>query len=287
MTLDPRELRDDATHVARAALAEDGDRDVTSEACIPRGTPGHAVLEVRERCVLVGTIYADAVVALCGLPPIAWRAADGDRLDGGTVAAELRGDLRALLRAERTLLNLLQRGCGVATMTRAYVDAVAGTACRVLHTRKTTPGLRLFEVHAVLLGGGTRHRLDLSHELMVKDNHWQGLRRAGRTLRDALDEARRDGVTSLQVEVESATQLEEACDAGATRLLIDNQTPATVREWAAMARARTAAIEIEATGGITLDTVRAFAEAGVDFVSTGALTHSVRSIDLGLEVTAG
>lgn len=287
MTIDPRELLDDATHVARAALAEDGDRDITSEACIPRGTMGRAVLEVREACVLAGAVYADAVVARCGLPPIAWRATDGDALAAGSVAADLRGDLRALLRAERTLLNLLQRACGVATMTRAYVDAVAGTRCRMLHTRKTTPGLRLFEVHAVILGGGTRHRLDLEHELMVKDNHWQGLRRAGRTLREALDEARHEGVTSLQVEVESTEQLDEACAAGATRLLIDNQTPATVREWAGMARLRVPGIEIEATGGITLATVRAFAETGVDFISTGALTHSVRSIDLGLEVTQG
>jgi nicotinate-nucleotide pyrophosphorylase (carboxylating) len=189
-----------------------------------------------------------------------------------------------MLRAERPLLNVLQRACGIATATRAYVEAVAGTRCRILHTRKTAPGLRALDVAAVLAGGGARHRLDLSHEVMVKDNHWQVLRIEGSSLSAALARGRDRGIASLQVEVESMEQLEEACAAGATRLLVDNQLPETVRAWAVRARELAPAIEIEATGGIQLGNVRAYAEAGADFVSIGALTHSVVAADLGLEV---
>lgn len=274
----------DALRVARTALAEDGDRDITSEVTVAVDQSGRADIEAREGCVLAGRTYAAAVVQLCGLPPIEWTAADGGRIDAGSVIGTIAGPLRALLRAERSLLNLMQRATGIATLTRAYVDAIAGTPCRVLHTRKTTPGLRLFEVHAVLLGGGHLHRLDLASTLMVKDNHWQALSGNGIPLVDALAQARDRGVLSLQVEVESLDQLRVACAADATRLLIDNQTPDTVREWANLARTLRPGIEIEATGGINLTTVRSFAEAGVDFVSTGAVTHSVRSVDLGVEI---
>jgi nicotinate-nucleotide pyrophosphorylase (carboxylating) len=200
------------------------------------------------------------------------------------VVGVLHGELARILRAERPMLNLLQRASGIATATRAYVDAVAGTGCRILHTRKTAPGLRALDIAAVLAGGGVRHRADLSHELMVKDNHWQAALRSGRTLADALDEARRRGLTALYVEVESEEQLEQACAAGATRLLVDNQTPEAVQRWGVRARAMRPGIEIEATGGITLGNVRAYAEAGADFVSIGALTHSVRAADLAVEV---
>lgn len=282
--LSPDVVAADALRVARVALAEDGDRDITSEVTVAPEQVGVASIDAREPCVLAGRVYADAVVQLAGLPPVDWRVLDGQPVGAGDVVGTMSGPMRGLLRAERSLLNLMQRAAGIATMTRAYVDAVAGTRCRVLHTRKTTPGLRIFEVHAVLLGGGALHRLDLASTLMVKDNHWQALQRSGRTLADALTEARDRGVLSLQVEVESVEQLELACAAGATRLLIDNQTPATVAEWTGRARSLAPTIEIEATGGINLSTVRSFAEAGVDFVSTGALTHSVRSIDLGVEV---
>lgn len=182
------------------------------------------------------------------------------------------------------MLNLLQRACGIATATRAYVDAVAGTRCRILHTRKTAPGLRALDVAAVLAGGGSRHRFDLAHEVMVKDNHWQALQLGANDLGAALAEARAKGIASLQVEVESVEQLEQACAAGATRLLVDNQPPETVRSWAVRARELRPGIEIEATGGITLANVRSYAEAGADFISIGALTHSVMAADLGLEV---
>lgn len=282
--LTPVMLAADALRVARMSLAEDGDRDITSEVCIVAGQDGVAVIEAREDCVFAGRVYADAVVEQCRLDPVAWTAADGERVAAGSELGTISGSLRALLRAERPLLNLLQRAAGIATMTAQYRDAVATSASQVLHTRKTTPGLRLFEVYAVLLGGGALHRLDLASTVMVKDNHWQGLLHGGRTLTVALADARVHGVESLQVEVESMAQLELACQAGATRLLIDNQSPETVRHWGAVARGLAPGIEIEATGGITLGNVAEFARAGADFISTGALTHSVRSIDLGLEI---
>jgi nicotinate-nucleotide pyrophosphorylase (carboxylating) len=277
----------DAGELAHRALAEDGEGDVTSEVTVPLGLSGQGIFEVRHATVLAGTAYADAVAHACGLTPIEWCAAEGERLAGGTVAGRVRGSLRSVLRAERAMLNLLQRACGVATLTRRFADAVLHTECRILHTRKTAPGLRLLDVDAVLAGGGALHRLDLAHTVMVKDNHWQALRASGRTLAEALATARELGVRGLQVEVEAREQVEEAAAAGATRLLVDNQSADTVREWVALARALSPAIEMEATGGITLDNVVAFAEAGADFVSIGALTHSVEAADISLEVLEG
>ncbi|HYC31479.1 MAG TPA: carboxylating nicotinate-nucleotide diphosphorylase [Gemmatimonadales bacterium] len=276
-------MSDEAERIARLALAEDGDTDVTSAVTVPAGQEAAGAIEYRSGGVLAGSAFADAVARLCDCR-IEWRAADGRILSPGATVAHVRGSLRHLLRAERPLLNLLQRASGIATATRAYVDAVAGTSCRILHTRKTAPGLRALDIAAVLAGGGAAHRADLSHQVMVKDNHWQALRRGGGSLAAALAEAKGRGITSLQVEVESPEQLEEACAAGATRLLVDNQSPATLRDWAARARGLRPGIEIEATGGVTLGTVRAYAEAGADFISIGALTHSVRAADLALEV---
>jgi nicotinate-nucleotide pyrophosphorylase (carboxylating) len=281
---DPTLVAVDAARVAELALAEDGVDDVTSRVTVAATQLGVGLIEARAPLVVAGRVYADAVVAACGLAPIHWDAADGDEVTTPRVIGTLRGPLRAILRAERPLLNLLQRACGIATMTRQHVRAVAGTECRVLHTRKTTPGLRTFEVAAVLAGGGALHRFDLATTVMVKDNHWQALRASGRTLAAALADAVAGGVTGLQVEVEAVEQVDEAVAAGATRLLIDNQTPETVRAWATRARAARPTIEIEATGGITLATIRAYADAGADYVSTGALTHSVVAADLGVEI---
>ncbi len=276
-------MSDDAARIAASALAEDGPTDVTTAVTVPAGLHAQGILEHRSGGVLAGATFADAVARACDCR-IEWRSADGQALRAGAVAAVLHGDLARILRAERPLLNLLQRASGIATATRAYVEAVTGTGCRILHTRKTAPGLRALDIAAVLAGGGERHRADLGHEVMVKDNHWQAAVRSGRTLGDALDDARRRGLTALYVEVESQEQLEQACAAGATRLLVDNQTPDTVRGWGARARAMRPGIGIEATGGITLDNVRGYAEAGADFVSIGALTHSVRAADLAIEV---
>lgn len=276
-------MTSDSERIAAVALAEDGETDVTTALTVPPGLDGVGRLEYRSGGVVAGATYADAVARACECR-IEWRAPDGRAVPPGTVIGIVHGPFNRILRAERPMLNLLQRACGIASATRAYVDAVAGTPCRILHTRKTAPGLRALDVAAVLSGGGTRHRLDLGHELMVKDNHWQALRVEGNDLAAALVRARARGVASLQVEVESIQQVEDACAAGATRLLVDNQPPSTVRAWAERARELMPKIEIEATGGITLENVRAYAEAGVDFVSIGALTHSVVAADIGLEV---
>lgn len=278
-------MSDDPARIAAAALAEDGPTDVTSAVTVPAGLQAQGNIEFRSGGVLAGAAYADAVARACECR-VDWRTPDGREVRPDAVVGILYGELARILRAERPMLNLLQRASGIATATRAYVDAVAGTGCRILHTRKTAPGLRALDIAAVLAGGGALHREDLGHEVMVKDNHWQAAVRSGRTLADALDEARRRGLTALYVEVESQEQLEQACAAGATRLLVDNQTPATVGSWGARARAMQPGIEIEATGGITLENVRAYAEAEADFVSIGALTHSVRAADLAIEVRA-
>jgi nicotinate-nucleotide pyrophosphorylase (carboxylating) len=265
------------------ALAEDGDIDVTTAVTVPAGLQAEGIIEYRSGGVLAGAAYADAVAQACDCR-IEWRAPDGRSVRPGIAVGVMRGALARILRAERPMLNLLQRASGIATATRAYVDAVAGTGCRILHTRKTAPGLRALDIAAVLAGGGARHRADLIHEVMVKDNHWQALVWSGGTLAEALAEARRRGIAALDVEVESLEQLDQACAAGATRLLVDNQSPETVRAWGARARGLRGGIEIEATGGITLENVRTYAEAGADFVSIGALTHSARAADLALEV---
>ena len=278
------DLGDDVLRVARAALAEDGERDLTTEVTL---APGPApvvsgVLECRTRAVVAGFGYADAIAALAGAS-LTWRVRNGDAVAAGELGT-LRGGWSAVLRAERPVLNALQRATGIATMTRKYVDMLSGTRCRLLHTRKTAPGLRLFDAAAVVAGGGEVHRLDLAHTVMIKDNHWQALAVTGIRLADALREARARGARSCQVEVESEPAVREACAAGADRILVDNQSPDVVAAWAALARGLAPGIEIEATGGISLANVRRFADAGADFVSVGALTHSVLAADIAMTV---
>lgn len=274
----------DARRIAEVALEEDGSEDVTSLVTVAEGTRAAGVFELRTGGVVAGLAYADAVAEACGAEPPVWRVPESTQLTPSSILGEMRGPLSALLRAERPMLNLLQRAIGIATATRGYVDAVRGTACRILHTRKTAPGLRGLDIRAVVAGGGALHRSGLARTVMVKDNHWRALAAAGRGLADAVREARTRGVTAVQVEVESAEQLEQACAAGATRLLVDNQTAETVRAWVARAKTLAPGIELEATGGITLENVRAYAEAGVDYVSIGALTHSVQAADVSLEI---
>jgi nicotinate-nucleotide pyrophosphorylase (carboxylating) len=273
--------RSDAERIAAAALAEDGELDLTTDLTTSPQTKAEGVIEYRSGGVLSGIGYADAVARACHCT-IEWSAAEGAGVGSGSSVGVVRGKLRDILRAERPMLNLLQRACGIANATRSYVDTVRGTGCRILHTRKTAPGLRALDVAAVIAGGGERHRVDLAHQVMVKDNHWKAL--GPERLQHALARARKGGATGLYVEVESLEQLELACAAGATRLLIDNQSPATLREWAGRARALAPGIEIEATGGITLDNARDYAKAGADYISIGALTHSVRAADIALEV---
>jgi len=277
------DLSVDATRIAAAALAEDGTVDLTTSVTVRQPIPGEAIIEARSPCIIAGVLYAETTARAAGCS-VKWSVKDGQTAKPGPIA-KIKGDLSTILRAERPVLNILQRASGIATATRAFVERLAGTSCRVLHTRKTAPGLRLLDASAVVAGGGAIHRLDLAHTVMIKDNHWRALTREGRSLVEALATARSRGALACQVEVESEAQVTEACRAGADRLLIDNQTAETVAAWARVARELRPSIAIEATGGITLENARAYADAGADFISVGALTHSVVAADLALELT--
>jgi nicotinate-nucleotide pyrophosphorylase (carboxylating) len=267
----------------REFLSEDvGTGDVTTETCVPAGARAAGVLVAKSACVVSGLPVARRVFELMD-PQLSWsdEAAAGTRVAAGTVLARMRGRARAMLTAERVALNLLQRMCGIATETRAFVDAVAGTSCRILDTRKTAPGLRPFDRQAVRDGGGVNHRFDLAELVLIKDNH---RRLAGGAA--AAVAAARAGAPGLEieVEVESAEDLEGALAAGAERLLLDNQTPETVAEWVRRARRREPPPQIEASGNMRQDTVRRYAEAGADAVSVGRLTHSPVAADISLEI---
>jgi nicotinate-nucleotide pyrophosphorylase (carboxylating) len=260
----------------RAFLAEDvGDGDVTTEAVVPAGARLDAALLLQEQGVVCGLDVAEAVFRELD-PDVRFEAL----VDEGDVArgevARLEGDARALLTGERTALNLLGRLCGIATLTRTYVDAVSGTGATILDTRKTTPGLRALEKLAVRTGGGANHRFGLYDAVLIKDNHL----RLGGGIAASIRQARETGLP-VEVECETADDVRAALDAGAESILLDNMTPAQLREAVSRVdgRART-----EASGGVTLDTVRAIAETGVDFISVGALTHGARSLDVSMEV---
>jgi len=281
-TRDPlRSITADAERVARIAIAEDGDRDVTSDALSTHANVCGLVV-VKEPAVVAGLTYATAVCNQLECRST-WKVVDGAMVEAQTPIGTLRGSLSGVLRAERPMLNLLQRATGIATTTRTYVDALVGTGCTVLHTRKTAPGLRLLDVRAVMAGGGGQHRLGLDRELMVKDNHWVALAATGGSLQEVVASAIGQGVKVIHVEVENAAQIREAIEAGATRLLIDNRTPEVFRELAKLAKELDDSVEVEATGNVTLDVVREYAEGGAQFVSVGTLTHSVRAADIGVE----
>ncbi len=280
----PIDIEADARAVAHHALTEDGDVDITSEVAAAAGLRGVGMLEYRSGGVVAGERYATEVVRQCGLPEPEWTFGDGDVAEPGATVARVTGDLAAILRAERPLLNVLQRACGIASATRRYVDAVAGTACRVLHTRKTAPGLRGLDILSVLAGGGGLHRASLATEVLLKDNHWHALARRGLSLRAMCDKAKASGTEHIYIEVETEEQVREACEAGATRLLVDNQTPQVFQAWSTLAHSLSSGIEMEASGGITLSNVMDYARAGADYVSIGALTHSVIAADLAMEI---
>ncbi len=209
---------------------------------------------------------------------------DGVRVHKGQVLAVIRHNARVLLSCERVILNLMQHLSGIATLTRQYVDAIQGTKAHVLDTRKTVPGLRALEKYAVLCGGGTNHRLDLSSGILIKNNHISlggGLRTA---LMNAL-EKRKPG-NRVQVEVRTQKELEEALECGAEAILLDNMTPAQVKTAVERIRKEDRWIPIEASGGIVLDNIRAYAEAGADFISVGALTHSAKAADISMSIVA-
>ena len=269
--------------VLRAFLSEDvGRLDVTTESTVPAGTRARGEFLAKSDCVVSGLPVARRVFTLLD-PDLAWEemAAAGARVRAPALLASLSGRARAVLTAERVALNLLQRMCGIATATRRFVDAVAGTPCRILDTRKTAPGLRPFDRQAVRDGGGVNHRYDLTEMVLIKDNH---RRLAGGVARaDAAARAAAPG-TPVEVEVESEAELAEAVASGADRVLIDNQAPETVARWCAIVRAAARPPFIEASGNMRLDTVRAYALAGADAISVGALTHSVAAADVSLEL---
>lgn len=209
---------------------------------------------------------------------------DGVRVRSGQVLAVIRHNARVLLSCERVILNLLQHMSGIATLTRTYVDAIQGTHARILDTRKTVPGLRALDKYAVLCGGGTNHRLDLSSGILIKNNHISlggGLKTA---LKNALE--RRKSGQRVQAEVRSMPELEEALSDGAEALLLDNMTPEQVKTCVERVRQESRWIPIEASGGIVLENIRQFAETGVDFISVGALTHSARAADISMTIMA-
>ena len=265
--------------IVEAALAEDiGTGDVTTEATVDADAVGTAELVTRTAGVVAGLDAVEAVFRVLD-PEIDFErlVEDGELLLGPAPVARVTGSLRAILTAERTALNLLGRLSGIATLTRRYVEAAEGTEVAILDTRKTTPGLRELEKHAVAAGGGRNHRFGLYDGVLVKDNH---LRAVG-SVQDAV--ARLRGVTDLSIEVECDTldQVQEAIAAGADAILLDNMDLDQLRAAVALAGGRA---RLEASGGVTLDTVRAVAETGVDEISIGALTHSAPSLDVSLEL---
>ena len=285
----------DVERVVTAALDEDlryGD-DVTTLATVPAGMVAVAEVVARQPGVLAGGPVAIAVLDAAGLPPgcATVLRADGSVVAPGEAVLSIRAPLRGLLTAERTLLNLMTRLSGIATATRAWVDAVAGTGAVVRDTRKTTPGLRLLEKYAVRCGGGANHRLGLGDAALIKDNHVAaagGITPAIEAVRAAIAARSAAGAPMLDAEVECDTldQVKEALAAGCDLILLDNMGLADLRAAVALAR-DWPGVQLEASGGLTLAAARDVALTGVDYRSVGGLTHSSPALDLGLDLRAG
>lgn len=272
-------------NVILMALAEDAPwGDITSDAFVPDDATATAVLNAREAGVASGLdVFARTFQLVDAHAEVSLHASDGDTFTAGQQLATVSGNARGVLRAERIALNLSQRMSGIATQTAAYVAAVAGTHARIVDTRKTTPGLRALERHAVRSGGGHNHRFSLSDAVMAKDNHLAVLAAAGIDLGEAIRRAReRIGhTTHLEVEVDRLDQVETVVAAGVDTIMLDNFSLDDLRAGVALVAGRAI---VEASGGVNLDTVAAIAATGVDVISVGALTHSVRSLDLGLDI---
>lgn len=274
----------DTEELLRLALLEDiGSGDATTLSVIPAEQESSAVVFGREPFVLSGSYPFRRVFELLD-PGIDIEASfrDGERVEPDVPVFRIKGSARTLLTGERTALNFIQRLCGIATLTRKMADAIAGTECRLLDTRKTTPLWRQFEKEAVRHGGGRNHRFGLADGILIKDNH---IAAAG-GISEAIERARTGASHTLkiEIEVENLEGLEEAISGGADIVMLDNFTPETIREAVVIAKGR---VLLEASGGITFDTIRTIAETGVDFISSGALTHSARAIDLTMEFHHG
>ena len=270
---------DTLERIVLAALAEDvGQGDVTTEATVSPETVGAAELLVNEPGVVCGLHAAEAVFRALD-PDVEFEALvpEGSIVECPTTVAVVSGSERAILTGERVALNFLGRLSGVATLTKSYVDAIAGTEAAILDTRKTTPGLRALEKHAVECGGGRNHRFGLDDGVLVKDNH---LRAAG-SIAKAVESLRATTILPIEVECDTLEQVSEALAAGVDAILLDNMTLVELSSAVALVGGRA---RLEASGGVTLENVRAVAETGVDEISVGALTHSARSLDVSLEL---
>lgn len=270
----PDSRRSEVDAIVRRALDEDiGSGDITSQACVPAERSAQGRFIARQDLVVAGIELLPLIYgARGGVDELSLHCAAGDSVSKGTVLATVRGRARTLLECERVALNFMQRLSGVATLARKFAERVAGTGCRVLDTRKTTPGLRLLEKAAAAAGGAVNHRMGLYDAVLIKNNH---IAAAG-GVRPALEAAMAAGVP-VQIEVRTRAELDEALAAGAPRLLLDNLTPSEAAEWVRYIGGRAV---VEISGGITLDNVRAYAEAGADFVSSGAITHSAPAVDI-------
>jgi nicotinate-nucleotide pyrophosphorylase (carboxylating) len=266
----------------KRALAEDLGRagDITSAATIPADATAAGLIATREAGVIAGLALAEAAFREMD-PAVSFEAAvaDSDAVAAGAIVARISGNARALLSAERVALNYLSHLSGIATLTRRYADAVAGTNAKITCTRKTIPGLRAFEKYAVRCGGGSNHRFGLDDAILIKDNHIAVAGSVSEAIRRA--KAFAGHLVKIEVEVDTLDQLREALSAGADAILLDNMRPAMLRQAVAVAAGK---VVLEASGGVTLETVAAIAETGVDFISVGALTHSARALDLGLDI---
>jgi nicotinate-nucleotide pyrophosphorylase (carboxylating) len=270
--------------IVAQALAEDlGWGDITTQSLIPPGVVLRAQARTREAGVVAGLpLFAEVFRQLSPAVAVTLKVEDGAPIAAGQVLAEVVGDAHAILAGERVALNLLQRLSGIATLTARYVAALAGLPTRILDTRKTTPGLRALEKYAVRMGGGVNHRFCLADAVLIKDNHLAVLATQGIDLATAVRRARLavGPTVRVEVEVESVEDARRAAEAGADIVMLDNMDLTTLRQAVAAIDGRARS---EASGGITLETVRAVAETGVDFISVGALTHSARALDIGLD----
>jgi nicotinate-nucleotide pyrophosphorylase (carboxylating) len=281
------------TAVIQNALLEDrATRDATTYACIDPYQRAAATIIAKQDCVLAGLgcasrileVFADLDGTVTSHPDVTSHPEifDGVRLHRGQAVAVIRHNARVILSCERVILNLMQRLSGIATLTRKFVDAVAGTKARILDTRKTIPGLRALDKYAVRCGGGMNHRLDLSDGVLIKHNH---VALAG-GIAPALEQALRNrrGEQPVETEVRSLAELEEALQHGAEAILLDNMSVEDVRQAVERVARHTRRMNLECSGGITLENVRAYAETGVDFISVGQLTHSAPAVDMSLRV---
>lgn len=264
--------------LVRLALEEDiGSGDITSEACVPAAQRARGRFLARESLVIAGLdVLREIYDSRGGVDELVIQRRDGDRLRDGEIIATVCGKARTLLECERVALNFLQRLSGVATLARAFADAVGGTKCRVLDTRKTTPGMRILEKKAAAAGGITNHRMGLFDAVLIKNNH---IAAAGGVSR-AIERARATG-RPIEIEVRTTAELQEALDAGADHLLLDNLTPAEATQWIGEIACRAT---VELSGGITLQNAAAYARAGADFVSAGQITHSARAVDISFRL---